>query len=98
MIDYETTRFATEKHVDLTAKSLRALQVTRTPEALYVHVLDAASTKLVLPGTAGLDVKKATYFGTDREVEINTGPGGELELSFPSDAVHPIDTIVVLGL
>ena len=52
----------------------------------------------MLPGTAGLDVKKATFFGTDREIEITTGPGGELELSVPSDALHPIDTIVVLGL
>ncbi len=72
--------------------------MTRTPEALYVHVLDPVVTKLVLPGTAGLDVKKATLFGTDREVEITIGSGGELELSIPSDAVHGIDTIVVLGL
>ena len=76
--------------------------MTSTPTALYVHVLDVAatkpSTKLVLPDTLGLDVKKATVFGTDREVAITIGPGGELELSVPSDAVHPIDTIVVLGL
>ena len=76
--------------------------MTSTPTALYVHVLDVAatkpSTKLVLPDTQGLDVKNATVFGTDREVAITIGAGGELELSVPADAVHPIDTNVVLGL
>ena len=72
--------------------------MTRTPTTLYVHVLEPATTKLVLPRTQGLDVKKATLFGTDREVAITTGPDGELELFVPSDAVHPIDTTIVLGL
>ena len=72
--------------------------MTRTPTTLYVHLLEPATAKLVLPGTEGLDVKKATLFGTDREVAITTRPGGELELSVPSDAVDPIDTIIVLGL
>ncbi len=72
--------------------------MTRTATALYVHVLAPATEKLVLPGTQGLDVKKATLFGTDRDLAITIGPGGELELSVPSDAVHPIDTIIVLGL
>ena len=76
--------------------------MTCTPTTLYVHVLDPAITKpftkLVLPGTQGLDIKKASLFGTDREVAATTGPDGELELIVASDAVHPIDTIVVLGL
>jgi alpha-L-fucosidase len=72
--------------------------MTRTSTRAFVHVLEPGTTKLVLPGTQGLDVEGASLFGSGEEVPVSTTPSGELELSLPSGAVHPIDTIVVLGL
>lgn len=72
--------------------------MTRTPSAVFVHVLDGSAKKLVLPGTAGLAVRRAFVFGSEQEVELGTTSGGELEMTVPAAAVHPIDTIIVLGL
>ena len=36
--------------------------------------------------------------GQDPEVEIAIDANGELEINVPADAVHPIDTIIVLEL
>lgn len=38
------------------------------------------------------------FAGQDPEVEIAIDPNGELEINVPADAVHPIDTIIVLEL
>lgn len=71
--------------------------MTRTPTTLFVHVLEPATT-LALPGTEGLEVKKATIFGSEREVAHAKTATGAIELTVPADAAHPIDTIIVLGL
>lgn len=72
--------------------------MTRADDTIYVHVLDGSSSKLVLPGTSDLEVRKAWLFGGDRIVDVETGPSGDLEIRVPPDAIHPIDTIIVLGL
>ncbi len=56
--------------------------MTRTPTTLYVHVLEPATTKLVLPGTQGLDVKKATLFGTT--ARSRSPPDPAVSSSYPS--------------
>ena len=72
--------------------------MTRRPDTLYVHVLDASSKTLGLPGTKGMDVQRAFVFGREQDVEVTVDPDGELEITVPADAVHPIDTIIVLDL
>ena len=72
--------------------------MTRTDDRLYLHVLETPPDPLVVPGTRGIQVERAFVFGTEREVEVTIGSGGDLELTLPADARHPIDTIIVLGL
>lgn len=72
--------------------------MTRTPDSIYVHVLDASSSTLTLPGTSGLRTEKAWHFGTRRRVDVATSANGNIEIRIPPEAIHPIDTIIVLGL
>lgn len=72
--------------------------MTSTDDQLFVHVLDADSKQLILPGTAELDVQQAFVFGTEHTVALATGPGGEVAITVPESAINAIDTVIVLGL
>jgi alpha-L-fucosidase len=62
---------------------------------LYVHVLDPdAGERLVLPGTDGLRVRGARFFGSDREVWVRRE--ADVELQIPKPERHPVDSIIVL--
>ncbi|GIV60794.1 MAG: alpha-L-fucosidase [Rhodothermaceae bacterium] len=68
---------------------------TRTDRRVFVHVLQSdAPALLTLPGTAGLEVRRAVLFGTGTPVPF-TDEGGDVQLQLPSTR-DSLDTIVVL--
>jgi alpha-L-fucosidase len=70
--------------------------MTSKDGALYVHILARdTTTRLVLPGTAGLPVRRVTLFGSGDEISLETTPDVVLQLP---EGRHPVDTIIVLEL
>jgi alpha-L-fucosidase len=69
---------------------------TRKGSRVYVHVLDAPDTTLLLP-PLGTKVRGARLLPTGRVVNFSEHDFGVV-IQLPTDAVDPIDTIVALDL
>ena len=69
---------------------------TRKGSRLYVHVLAAPDTALVLP-PLGAKSRSARFMTTGRAAEFSEHDFGVV-VTLPRDAVDPIDTIVELTL
>jgi alpha-L-fucosidase len=69
---------------------------TRKGNRVFVHVLDAPDTSLLLP-PLGAKVRSARFLGTGRAAEFSEHDFGVV-VKLPRDAVDPIDTIVELVL
>jgi alpha-L-fucosidase len=69
---------------------------TRKGSRVYVHVLDAPDTTLLLP-PLGAKIRAARLLTTGRGVNVSEHDFGVV-VQLPADAVDPIDTIVALDL
>jgi alpha-L-fucosidase len=67
---------------------------TRKGNRVFVHVLDAPDTSLLLP-PLGAKIRSARFLGTGRAAEFSEHDFGVV-VKLPRDAVDPIDTIVEL--
>jgi alpha-L-fucosidase len=69
---------------------------TRKGNRVYVHVLDAPDTTLLLP-PLGRTIRSARFLATGRAAEFSEHDFGVV-VKLPSDAVDPVDTVVELVL
>ena len=69
---------------------------TRKGDRVYVHVLDAADSSILLPPLPS-GVRSAKLLSGGRPVVFKTGEFGVV-LTLPKDGLDPLDTVVVLEM
>jgi alpha-L-fucosidase len=69
---------------------------TQKGDAIYVHVLDAATREVTLPAL-GRAIGRATLLGTGQPVAISSGPT-DVTITVPAATPADIDRVVVLQL
>jgi alpha-L-fucosidase len=69
---------------------------TRKGNRVFVHVLEAPDTALLLP-PVGARIRSARFVATGRPAEFSEHDFGVV-VKLPADAVDPIDTVVELVL
>jgi alpha-L-fucosidase len=69
---------------------------TRKGNRVYVHVLDAPDRAVLLP-PLGAKIRSARFLGGGRRAEFDEQNVGVI-VKLPTDAIDPMDTIVVLEL